>query len=257
MIEHVIKSVKEAQLVLVGIGEEFDIKRYLKKNETYQNLIADVKNEWLVPYIEKTLIKEAEDEYLDVYKQLAHCLENKNYFIISLCQDGLIRRSGLDPERIVEPCGTYDKLQCSEACHKELYDIPTEFMEQINLLIKGNISEDTISQPVCQICDKPLTFNCVEAENYVEEGYLSKWQKYKLWLQGTVNKKLCVLELGVGMKYPTVIRWPFEKVVFFNQKAELFRVHSKLYQMTEEIKEKGYGICCSPTDFVKELCNKF
>lgn len=257
MLEHIKKSVNDAQLVLVGIGEEFDIKRYLVKNETYRKLVADVKNEWLIPYIEKALIKDKGKEYLDVYKQLALCLENKNYFIISLCQDGLIKLSGLDSERIVEPCGTYEKLQCSEGCHKELYEIPTEIMEQVTLLIKGDVTEDTFIQPVCPVCGKPLTFNHVETENYVEEGYLSKWQKYKLWLQGTVNKKLCVLELGVGLKYPTVIRWPFEKVVFFNQKAELFRVHSKLYQMTEEIKEKGYGICCSPLDFVKELSNKF
>ena len=109
----------------------------------------------------------------------------------------------------------------------------------------------------CPDCGKPLEFNLVETANYNENGYLEKWQKYKLWLQGTVNKKLCVLELGVGMKYPTVIRWPFEKVVYFNQKAELFRVHSKLYQMTEEIKDKGFGICSKPVDFVKELYNKF
>lgn len=257
MIECVKKSVSEAQLVLVGIGEEFEIKRYLKKNEAYHNLTDSLKNEWLIPYIEKALINEVKDNYLDVYKDLFQCLENKNYFIISLCQDGLIKFSGLDNDRIVEPCGTYDKTQCSEGCHNELYDIPVEFMEQINHLIKGDISENEIESLKCPVCGKPLTLNRVESDNYIEEGYLSKWQKYKLWLQGTVNKKLCVLELGVGMKYPTVIRWPFEKVVYFNQKAELFRVHSKLYQMTEEIKEKGHGICSSPIDFVKELSNKF
>ena len=55
------------------------------------------------------------------------------------------------------------------------------------------------------------------------------------------------------MKYPTVIRWPFEKITFFNQKAELFRVHNRLYQISEEIKERGHGICQEPSDFLKEL----
>ena len=100
-------------------------------------------------------------------------------------------------------------------------------------------------------------FNNLNAENYLEEGYLDQWAVYKKWLQGTVNKKVCILELGVGMKYPTVIRWPFEKITFFNQKAELFRVHSRLYQMTEEIKERGFGICQSPQVFLKELSNEF
>ena len=77
-----------------------------------------------------------------------------------------------------------------------------------------------------------------------------QWEKYMKWLQGTVNRKLCVLELGVGMLYPTVIRWPFEKVVYFNQKSNIFRIHSKLYQLTEEIKDRGYKIEKKPMDFL-------
>ena len=101
---------------------------------------------------------------------------------------------------------------------------------------------------------KPMVYNNKKAENYVEAGYLTDWQNYTRWLQGTVNKKLCVLELGVGMKYPNVIRWPFEKIVYFNQKASMFRVHSKLCQLTEEIKDKAYKIEEKPIDF---LINRF
>ena len=216
-----------------------------------------MKEEWIVPYVEMVMLERIGAEIKTAYSQLSECLNNKNYYIISLCQDGWIKKSGLNTDRITEPCGTYEVLQCSEGCNHELYDLPEALSEQIRRFIAGEITEEDLKQPVCPKCGSPLVFNQVEAENYVEEGYLAKWQKYKLWLQGTVNKKLCVLELGVGMKYPTVIRWPFEKVVFFNQKAELFRVHSKLYQMTEEIKEKGYGICSSPIDFLKELSNKF
>lgn len=257
MTEHVANSIREAQLVLIGIGEEFDVKRLLKKNEEYQGLSENVKEKWILPYVEKAILSSIGTECKEAYKNLAGCLENKNYFVISLCRDGWIKESGLDIERIAEPCGTYEKLQCSEGCGNELYDVPDEFMEQIDLFIKGEISEADLKQPVCPVCGKPLAFNQVEAENYIENGYLPRWQKYKLWLQGTVNRRLCALELGVGMKYPTVIRWPFEKIVFFNEKAELFRVHSTLYQMTEEIKEKGHGICCRPTEFLKELSNKF
>lgn len=253
MTEQVASAIRQAQMVLIGIGEEFDAKRSLKKNEDFLRVINNIKQEWLLPYIEKYFLTFLGAEYRKGYNSLAECLQSKNYFVISLCQDGMIRQSALDVERITEPCGTYEKLQCSEACHKELYEVPDSFMEQIRLLIEGKIQEEDIQQPVCPVCGKPLVFNRVEEANYIEDGYLEKWQKYRLWLQGTVNKKLCVLELGVGMKYPTVIRWPFEKVVFFNQKSVLYRVHSKLYQMTEELKERGYGICCSPIDFLEEL----
>ena len=53
------------------------------------------------------------------------------------------------------------------------------------------------------------------------------------------------------MEYPTVIRFPFEKVAYFNQKARFYRVHSRLYQMTAELKEKGVSIQANPEDFLK------
>lgn len=257
MIDQVAKSICEAQMVLVGIGEEFDAKKLLKNDEEYCKISKNVQNDWILPYIQKAILSKADKECKEAYKNLARCLEKKNYFVLSLCQDGYIRESGLDTERIVEPCGTYEKLQCIDGCHNDLYEVPNEIMEQVALFIKGDLQEADLIQPVCPICGKPLVFNQVDTENYIENGYLSKWQKYKLWLQGTVNRKLCVLELGVGMRFPSVIRWPFEKIVFFNQKAELFRVHSKLYQITEEIKEKGYGISYRPIEFIKELSNKF
>jgi len=71
------------------------------------------------------------------------------------------------------------------------------------------------------------------------------------WLQGTINKKVCILELGVGMKYPTVIRWPFERVAFINEKAKFIRVHDYLNQLTEEIKEKAVSVKANPVELLR------
>ena len=68
-----------------------------------------------------------------------------------------------------------------------------------------------------------------------------------------MNHKVCLLELGTGMKFPTVIRWPFEKITYFNNKASLIRIHSRLFQTTEEIKDRSTGIEYNPVEFVKEL----
>jgi len=50
------------------------------------------------------------------------------------------------------------------------------------------------------------------------------------------------LELGVDLTYPSIIRWPFEKVAFYNQKAHFVRVNKRLYHMSEEIRDKGVSI---------------
>lgn len=251
-LEHIITKIKEAELVLVGLGEELDLTRQLKAGDESLQFGED---EYLASFYKKKMLDEIILQNSDRYEDLAKCLKDKNYFIVSVCMDGAIRNSTLNKERIVEPCGNYERMQCSEKCTDDLYELPQDFLDRL----KENAQEvdKKNNLPLCPHCKKPLVFNNIEVENYVEDGYVEQWMLYKKWLQGTVNKNVCILELGVGMKYPTVIRWPFEKITFFNQKAELFRVHSRLYQMAEEIKGRGYGICQSPEDFLKELSNSF
>ena len=76
---------------------------------------------------------------------------------------------------------------------------------------------------------------------------------YTNWLGRTLNRKLCVLELGVSFAHPSVIRFPFEKTVFYNKKAMLVRVNERFCQIPEEIKEKGIAVQADAAEFVLEL----
>ena len=68
-----------------------------------------------------------------------------------------------------------------------------------------------------------------------------------------MNKKVCILELGVGMQYPSVIRFPFEKAAYFNQKADFIRVNQNLYHLTEELKDKGISISENAVDWLASM----
>ena len=69
----------------------------------------------------------------------------------------------------------------------------------------------------------------------------------------TMNRELLVWERGVGFKVPTVIRWPFEKTVFFNRKSRMYRVHQTLSQVTEEIKERAVAVAENSVGWIKSL----
>lgn len=236
-----IEHVKDAELVLVGIGEEWDT--------SLEDIIPYLKRE-----VAETKATDSIEDKVVMYQKLLNLIGEKNYFIVSLCMDGLIEKVGFDVRRVVEPCGNYNRLQCAVKCTTDLYELDEQLLKQITMLHEEN---GKIELPVCPKCGNALVFNNVNAgADYVEEGYLDQWQIYTKWLQGTVNRKVCIIELGAGMKFPGVIRWPFEKVAFFNNKASFFRVHSRLYQMTEELKNKGYGIKATPDDFLKELSNR-
>ncbi len=69
-----------------------------------------------------------------------------------------------------------------------------------------------------------------------------QWNSYLNWLAGTLNHRLCILELGVGFGSPQVIRWPFEKTAMFNLKSTLIRINARFPQLTEQTAERGVSI---------------
>ena len=45
-----------------------------------------------------------------------------------------------------------------------------------------------------------------------------------------------------GFASPTVMRWPFEKIIFFNRKALLYRVNEEFYQIPREVQERSIPV---------------
>ncbi len=171
------------------------------------------------------------------YRALAKVLGDKDYFIVTTNTDAAVYKSPLNSERVVAPCGNETWRQCSAACTKDIWE-------------QGEIPDD-----ICPHCGAPLTGNTREAETYIEEGYLPQWQKYTAWLAMTMNRELLVLELGEGFKVPTVIRWPFEKTVYFNRKSHMYRVHQTLSQVTEEIGDRAVPVAENSVEWIKRLEN--
>ena len=226
--------IKESDMVLVGIGEEFQDKFVEVPIENEKNITI------FEEYARKKYLDSiSTDNVIEAYNKLQHLLDGKNYFIISLTTDDKIFHSNLCADRIVAPCGTYSMLQCEDVCTNNFYPVK-DFYE---------VLEEGI-EPKCPECGKALQMNHIGSKKYSQEWYLPKWNLYTKWLQGTLNKKLCIIELGVGMKYPSVIRWPFEKVAFINQNAKFLRVNETLYHLTQEIKDKGISIQKNPVDFL-------
>ena len=54
----------------------------------------------------------------------------------------------------------------------------------------------------------------------------------------------------MNLSFPSIIRWPFEKVGFYNQKAFFVRVNEKLYYLSEELKDKGISVAQNAIDWL-------
>lgn len=255
-LDEIKERVRDAELVLVGLGEDFQYDwNVLVQDARYQEIECEIgENEehiWIIPFLQKMILQKVrEEKWKTAYASLKNIVKDKNYFIVSLCIDDYIYGAGLDEKRIVTPCGGFRKMQCNKNCSHILSEIPQESFEAVLQYYRKELPLEALEEPKCSVCGEKLRFNQLGVDRYAEEGYLERWSEYTKWLQGTVNKKLCVLELGVGLEYPTVIRFPFEKIIFYNQKAFLYRVHPTLYQLGEEIADKGLGIKENPVDFL-------
>lgn len=246
---------KEADLVLVGIGEEFSGTDELRLNKAYGKLCREAAEggaQWMVPYINRRFLSENE-KFKRAYGNLGTLLQNKNYFVITTCMDGLIELAGLKEDRITTPCGSFNRLQCTEGCAGSVVPAKDTFFKELDAVYGREKTWDAMELPTCKSCGAPMECNTLYAEHYLEEGYMDSWGTYMKWLQGTLNRRLCILELGSDMMFAGVLRFRFEKMISLNQKAKLIRIHSRLHQLPAEIAGQGMGISKNAVDFMAEL----
>ena len=200
------EKIKEAQKVLIGIGKEWAL-RDDEKDIRFRHLSDP-----------------AQSDLKAAYEELYQLIQDKDYYIVTTLTDGAIYEMPFDKNRIVAPCGNIHWRQCSKACTKDIWE-------------EGEVPDD-----ICPHCKAPLTGNTLKAETYIEEGYLPRWKDYMKWQTGTINRSLVILELGEGFSTPTVMRWPFEKIIYFNQKSKLYRVNESFYQLPKEAQERGVSV---------------
>ena len=201
-----IEKIKEAQKVLIGIGKEWALRED-EKDIRFRHLSDP-----------------AQAELKEAYEALYELIKEKDYYIVTTLTDGAVYEMPFDKNRIVAPCGNIHWRQCSKACTKDIWE------------------ESEVPDDVCPHCKAPLTGNTIKAETYIEEGYLPRWKDYMKWQTGTINRSLVILELGEGFATPTVMRWPFEKIIYFNQKSRLYRVNESFYQLPKEAEERGVSV---------------
>ena len=252
---NILNKINEADMVLIGIGEEFDDPRSVNHIELYQQnkkQLQESKYAWVIPFMTQYEFSNSKSRALDSLKQLKTYIDDKNYFIVTTSINDYILQCGFDEERIVTPCGNNTQKQCPNCCPDSLFKLSDQDKQHLKQTIQSNEWE-SLNLGTCPICGTPNILNNIYSENYDERGYLLQWNVYTKWVQNTLNKKVCILELGVGMQCPSVIRWPFEKMAYFNQKTDFVRVNEYLYQLNEEISNRGISVHKNAIDWLLDI----
>ena len=103
-----------------------------------------------------------------------------------------------------------------------------------------------------------LIFQCGFDKKHVAAPFVfpedeENWRDYMKWLSFTLNRQLLVIELGAGFGNPMIIRFPFEKTVYLNQKSKMYRVHPVFPHVTAEIGDRGFSVPADPLDLFAEV----
>lgn len=174
-----------------------------------------------------------------LYKELYELVKDKNYFVLTTNVDHCFQRAGFDKKRLFYTQGDYGLFQCSVHCHNKTYDnenvIRRMVAEQKNMKIPSELI------PYCPVCGKPMTVNLRCDETFVEDdGWKAGYERYKFFLENNKDKKILLLELGVGMNTPAIIKYPFLQMALNNENATYVCVNKEASNICKEQKRIIY-----------------
>lgn len=149
----------------------------------------------------------------------------QRYFVRTSNADGQFVVNGFDAERVATPQGQYRYLQCLAKCRRDAVFPSDPYVDAALPAIdpQTQVLRDVTKIPHCPYCGDELTV-CVRGGDYFNPApFAAQEKKYAAFLRQVTQdarKKTVILELGVGLNTPGVLRWPNEDLVEHNNNPE-------------------------------------
>ena len=189
-----------------------------------------------------------------LYKDILKLLKDKRTFCLSTNADGQFQKAGYKEEQIFCTQGDYFHIQCQKACHQRTYNAVKLFKQMDQA--RKNCQIPTYMVPKCPICGGPMTMNLRCDQYFVQdEAWYQAEKRFGDFLNEALKsqKNLLLLELGVGFNTPTIIRFPFEKLVKENKQVNLIRLNLNEAVIPESIEPQAVGINKDIKQTIKDL----
>lgn len=172
---------------------------------------------------------------LPLYIKLFSLVGDKDYFVITTNVDAQFYKAGFAPERIFAVQGDYGKLQCAKGCHEKLYD--NESIVRQMAAEQKDCRIPSYLVPECPVCSGEMEVNIRKDAYFVQDrAWYAAERRFEEFYDRARGKRTVLWELGVGYNTPTIIRFPFERAVYENEKVFLVRVNK---QYSEAIPENA------------------
>ena len=256
-IENIKKLIDKAEYILIGAGAglstsagieysgkrfEDNFKDFIEKyhfTDMYTSGFYDFETQeekWAY-WAKHMYINDIGMKATNLYKEILELVKNKKYFVITTNVDDQFYKAGFDKDRIFATQGSYAYIQCSCACHDKIYNATDMVKEMVENIKDCKIPSELV--PKCPVCGENMEVNLRKDAYFVQDdNWYRQDEKYGKFLDNTKDKKVLLLELGVGFNTPGIIRLPFEQMVYNNDKWNLVRINKDNTSTFLDIEDK-------------------
>lgn len=261
----------DADAILVGASNGLSISEGLHlfaDNQAFTDLFGDVREKyhlrsilacmcanWPTEEVKWSFWARLIGHYCLVYtptplmRDLAALIAGKDYFVVTSNGEGHFARCGFREENIFEIEGSWLAMQCAKACHETLY--PTE--EPVRAMLaslqkSGRIGEELI--PKCPVCQGPMRVHVATDEHFLPDRDGNR--RLQGFLERGHNKRLCVLELGIGSRN-RLIKAPLMRLMASLPMASYVTINLGDIHIAEDIRDRSIGLDGPLNDIIPAL----
>lgn len=175
------------------------------------------------------------------YTDLLELVKDKDYFVLTTNVDHQFQIAGFDKHRLFYTQGDYGLFQCSKPCCQKTYDNEDAVRKMVAAQRDMRIPTELI--PKCPVCGAPMTVNLRSDMTFVQdEGWYAAAGRYEDYLRRHENSHILLIELGVGMNTPVIIKYPFWQMTANNKDATYVCINRSEAYCPEDIADRSICI---------------
>lgn len=187
-----------------------------------------------------------------IYAALLRLIRDKDYFVLTTNVDHCFQKAGFDKQRLFYTQGDFGLWQCSVPCHRRTYDNEDAVLQMVERQREMRIPSELV--PRCPKCGAPMAMNLRSDGTFVEDyGWHEAASRYVDFLNAHMNKRLLLLELGVGSNTPAIIKYPFWRITAQNPDATYVCVNSGEAECPKEIEDRSIVVNADLADVLEAL----
>ena len=178
---------------------------------------------------------------LPLYRSVYDLVKEVPHFVLTTNVDHQFWKAGFQDGEIFATQGDYGEIQCEKGCHSKVYDAIDLFLQMDRVREDCQIPSALV--PKCPVCGGNMAMHLRCDQYFVEDEHWNEAAaRYAAFLKQHRKERVVLLELGVGFNTPTIIRFPFEKMVREEKKWSLIRLNLEEAVVPDSFGRRAVGI---------------